>query len=107
MPAPQLDRTIDFTKFTLGLAAAGFAYVAETAVKRSDWFVKGLGLIALVSFAFAVIFGALVLGRAAKIENLEGETTLFKVGRLHSFFLILGLSFAAIVVFVRIAVQGE
>ena len=74
MPAPQLDRTIDFTKFTLGLAAAGFAYVAETAVKRSDWFVKGLGLIALVSFAFAVIFGALVLGRAeSKISKVKSH----------------------------------
>lgn len=67
----RLERTVDFTKYTLGLAAATFAYIAEVAVKRHDWCIKGLGLIALIFLAGSVIFGGLVLGRATKIETLD------------------------------------
>jgi hypothetical protein len=103
----QLERTVDFTKYTLGLAAAGFAYVAEVAVKRQDWYIKGAGLVALLCFALSVVFGGLVFGRATKIETLDNETTLQQMGKLHSLFLILGLAVGAIVIFVRIIRQGE
>jgi len=107
MPPPQLERTIDFTKFTLGLAAAGFAYIAETAVKRHDWCTKGIGLFSLACFAVSVVFGAMVLGRATKVENLDNEKTLLFVGKVHSLFLALGLASGAVVVVIRIIVQGE
>jgi hypothetical protein len=105
--APNLDRTIDFTKFTLGLAAAGFAYIAETAVKRHETYFKVFGVISLGCFAAAVVFGALVLGRATKIDSLEREETLLMMGRLHSLFLVLGLLVGAVLVFLRVVVQGE
>ena len=50
----QLERVVDFTKYTLALSAAGFAYTAEVAVKRHDWWIKGVGLAALFAVATAV-----------------------------------------------------
>jgi len=103
----QLKRTVDFAKFTLGLSAGSFAYVAETAVKRHGAYFKVIGLISLACLALAVVFGALVLGRAAKIASLENERTLFLVGRIHMGFLVLGLILGAVVVILRIVVPGE
>ena len=103
----QLERVVDFTKYTLALSAAGFAYTAEVAVKRHDWWIKGVGLAALLCFALAVTCGVLVLGRATKIEALDNEITLLRMGKVHSFFLILGLVMAAVVIFLRIFWQGE
>lgn len=106
MPS-QLERTVDFTKYTLGLAAASFAYIAEVGVKWHGWYVKGAVVVGLLCLALSVVFGALVLGRATKIDTLNTETTLQRVGRLHSFFLVLGLVISAIVIFVRIVWQTD
>jgi hypothetical protein len=99
----NLKQALEFNKYTLGLAAAGFAYVGKIATDTSNCAIKVSAVIALISFATSTVFGILVMGRASKLdEGTRSDRIIERHGQLHAAMLLLGLGFAAIVVFISI-----
>ena len=99
----NLKQALEFNKYTLGLAAGGFAYVSKIAADSSNATLRWFGLAALACFAVATVFGVLVIGRATKLdEKATSDATIESHGKIHSVALLLGLAFAAIIMVISI-----
>jgi hypothetical protein len=109
----KLKRTLEFNKFTLGLAAAGLAYAATVSTpsefhphEHVSFGVKCVATLNILAFAVSVLMGTLIIGRATKLTNadddLVSDSTIETLGRIHSAALVLGLLLAGSLMLDRI-----
>jgi hypothetical protein len=93
----NLTRALDFNKFTMALAAAGFGYVSATASDTPEpkIMAKFIATAAILSFVCSVILGTFVMGRASKVSNeCQRDTTMSVLGQFHLALLLIGLVLA-------------
>jgi hypothetical protein len=108
-----LKHALEFNKFTVGLAAAGLAYVgsffgSESSVAREpSTCLRLISTTALLFFATSVLCGIFVMGRATKLaqaaDNEKVDDDVMKRwGVFHSATLCIGLIVAAVLMLNKI-----
>jgi hypothetical protein len=103
-----LKQALEFNKFTTAISAGGLVYASTVASEAGalSATVKLLGTGAILFFAASVLFGALVIGRASRIESNEDEqisdSAMMTLGKWHSWTLLLGLGLSGLLMLNKI-----
>jgi len=108
-----LKHALEFNKFTVGLAAAGLAYVSSLfgaeplSNPTASFLVRVIGTAGIALFAVSVLYGILIMGRATKLtqsdEKDRVDDELMKTwGVRHSSTLLVGLFVAALLMLNKI-----
>ncbi len=96
---------IDFNKYTLALAAGGFAYVLKSYGKPEQVWIYWFVMVILILFLFSVICGILVASTATsrlnriKEEQSNHDKLIRMFGITHIISMIVGMLFLGTMVF--------